>query len=75
MFCGNFLGEALNLAVLDSGCTKTACGEEWLKCYIDSVSDLERKKIQSLASNTEFRFGDGKSAVSEKCVDNWKNSR
>ena len=44
------------------------CGEEWLKCYIDSLNDLEKKKIQSFISNTEFRFGDGKSVVSEKCV-------
>ena len=31
-----FWGETLNLTVLDSGCAKTVCGEEWLKCYIDS---------------------------------------
>ena len=68
MFCRKLFGETLNLAVLDSECTKTVCGEEWLKCYTDSLSDLERKKIQSFASNTKSRFGDGKSAISEKCV-------
>ena len=31
-----FLGKALNLAVLDSGCTKAVCGEEWLKGYLDT---------------------------------------
>ena len=56
------------MALLDSGCTKTVCGEEWLKCYINSSSDLEKKKKQSFASNTEFRFQNGTSAVSEKCV-------
>ena len=54
--------------MLDSGCTKTVCGGEWLKCYINSLSDLEKKKIQVFASNTEFRFGDGKRVVSEKCA-------
>ena len=44
-------------------------GQEWLKCYIDSLTDLEKKKIQSFASNTEFRFRDRKSVVSERCVD------
>ena len=48
----NFLGETLNLAVLDSGCTKTECGQEWLKCYIQSLCDDERKKIQEFTSET-----------------------
>ena len=30
MFPTKFLGEILNLPVLESGCTKTVCGEEWL---------------------------------------------
>ena len=67
-FIENFLGETLNLAVLDSGCTKTVCGEEWLKCYIDTLSEREQKEIQSLQSKTEFKFGDGKSVISDKCV-------
>ena len=54
----NFLGETLNLAVLDSGCTKTVCGQEWLKCYIESLCDDDRKKIQEFTSETEFKFGD-----------------
>ena len=64
----NFLGETLNLAVLDSGCTKTVCGQEWLKCYIESLCDDDRKKIQEFTSETEFKFGDGKVAASEKSV-------
>ena len=30
----NVLGETLILAVLDSGCTKAVCRQEWLKYYI-----------------------------------------
>ena len=56
-FIENFLGETLNLAVLESGCTKTVCGEEWLRCYIDTLSEIELK------------FGDGKSVLSERCAD------
>ena len=44
----NFLGEALNLAVLDSGCLKPVCGEEPLKCYVENLCDDDRKKIQEL---------------------------
>ena len=43
--------------MLESGCTKTVCGEEWLRCYIDTLSEIELK------------FGDGKSVLSERCVD------
>ena len=67
-FIENFLGETLNLAVLDSGCTKTVCGEQWLNCYIDSLSETEKKTMKRFKSNTEFRFGDGKSVISEQCV-------
>ena len=42
----NFLGETLNLAVLDSGCTKTVHGQECLKYYSESLCDDDRKKIQ-----------------------------
>ena len=32
----NILVETHNLTVLDSGCTKTVCGQNWLKCYVQS---------------------------------------
>ena len=64
----NFLRETLNLAVLDSGYTKTVSGQEWLKCYIESLCDDDRKKIQDFTSETEFTFGDGKVVASEKSV-------
>ena len=64
----NFLGETLNLAVLGSGCNKTVCGQEWLKCYIESLCDDDRRKIQEFNSETEFKFGDGKVVGSEKTV-------
>ena len=65
----NFLGETLNLTVLDSGCTKTVCGQEWLKCYyIESLCDDDRKKIQEFNWQTEVTFGDGKVVASKKSV-------
>ena len=56
------------MAVLDSGCTKTVCGQEWLKCYIKSLCDDDRRKIQEFTSETKFKFGDGKVLASEKSV-------
>ena len=29
-YMAKFVGETLNCAVLDSGCTKNVCGESWL---------------------------------------------
>ena len=67
----NFLGETLNLAVLDSGCTKTVHGQEWLKYY----SDDDRKKIQEFISETEFKFGDGTVVASKKCSNSMQYCR
>ena len=64
----NFPRETLNLAFLDSGCTKTVCGQEWLKCYIKSLCDDDRRKIQEFTSETKFKFGDGKVLASEESV-------
>ena len=67
-FLQNFLGETLKLVVLYSECTKTVWGEEWLKCYVDSLSEEEKHNIKRFKSNPEFKFGDGKIVTSEKCI-------
>ena len=46
MFLTKFLGETLNLAGLDSGYTKRVCGDEWLKCYVDSPREEEKRNIK-----------------------------
>ena len=40
----------------------------WLKCYVDSLSEEEKYDIKSFKSDTEFKFGDGKTVTSEKCI-------
>ena len=52
-----FVGETLNSAVLDSGCITTVCGENWLKCYMDTLPDKDM--VSSVSSNSKFKFGDG----------------
>ena len=54
-----FVGESLNTAILDSGCTKNVCGSVWLDCYIDSLSEEEKELITVEKSMTKFRFGSG----------------
>ena len=59
-----FLGETLNMAVLDSGCIHTVCGEAWLNCYLESLNNVERDAVITTFSSRGFKFGDGKEYVS-----------
>ena len=39
-----------------------------LNCSLDTLSEKEQKEIQTVKSDTEFKFRDGKSVSSERCV-------
>ena len=61
--------ETLSCAVIDSGCTKSVVGENWVSQYIETLDDAEREIIMSSTScQTPFTFGDGKSVVSNKLI-------
>lgn len=62
------LGETIGSVILDSGCSKTVCGEEWYRCYEETLTDDEKKKIKSEPSKSVYRFGDGKRMKSNRCV-------
>ena len=62
------IGETLSMAVLDSGCTKTVCGETWLNCYLETISDEDKKLLDGEDSNSVFKFGDSKLIKSNKNV-------
>ena len=66
----SFLAETFNFAILDSGCTSTVCGKEWLAVYRQSLSDEEKKSMDKSRnpSNKAFRFGDGRLSQSEGTV-------
>ena len=64
----NFLGETLNTAVLDSGCSKTVCGEVWLNCYLKSLSEEELELIEEKEGGSKFKFGNGDALLSIKKV-------
>ena len=61
-----FIGETLSMAVMDSGCTKTVCGEVWLNCYLETRSDEDKKLLHVEDSNSVFKFGDSKLIKSNK---------
>ena len=64
----HFVGETLSTAVLDSGCTKNVCGETWLKCYLDTLDEMDLKQVKYQQSSTSFKFGSGERVASMKVV-------
>ena len=49
--------EAKNSVVLDSACSSTVCGKEWLKTYIDSLCKTkDREHIEFSESNKIVQF-------------------
>ena len=56
-----FLGETIGCAVVDSGCSKTVAGSQWVDCFLESLDETEVKKIYTKESNETFKFGKGDS--------------
>lgn len=56
------------MALLDSGCTKTVCGEVWLQYFLDSLCNEEYLKVVVSESKNMFKFGDNKMIKSLKLV-------
>ena len=53
------VGECFGKALLDSACTKTVCGETWMRVYLETLDDSDLKLVETVHSDTKFRFGDG----------------
>lgn len=51
--------ESICYAILDTACSSTVCGIDWLAMYIDTLSEEDKMKIEEEESETAFRFGDG----------------
>ena len=62
----SLFGETVGCAIVDSGCSRTVCGELWLNNYLGTLSKQDRFLIYSEPSNSKFRFGDGKVFISTK---------
>ena len=60
------VGDTLSMAILDSGCTRTVCGENWLNCYLETLTENEKALVQYSSSTAVFKFGDGKHFKSKK---------
>ena len=62
------LREALGKGVLDSGCSKTCAGNDWLTQFVSTLNEKLRAMISEKVSNSVFRFGDGAETKSMKLV-------
>ena len=55
----NFLGETLGSAVLHGGASSIVCGTKWYKCFLETLTDAQKKKIVKIKGVRTFKFGDG----------------
>ena len=51
--------EASNCMVLDSACSSTVCGQNWLDCYIESLDPNDKAKTEHSKGEKVFKFGGG----------------
>jgi len=51
--------EATNCAVLDSACSSTVCGKDWMNSYIDSLSESDKASVSQQTGYKVFKFGGG----------------
>ena len=58
--------ESLACAVIDSGCTQTVVGRNWLDMYSETMDEDMIKLMKFEKCNTPFKFGHGKEIYS-KC--------
>ena len=49
--------ETFGCGVLDSGCSKTVCGTDWLETYLDMLTESELKEVKFEESDARFKFG------------------
>ena len=64
----DLVNESRGYAILDSGCTNTVCGEEWMSLFIQNLSEQDREKMVISPSDQKFTFGDGRSVTSRRQV-------
>lgn len=51
--------DAHNCAVLDSACSSTVCGRNWLEKYVNTLNEKDRMKIKQTVGQRTFKFGGG----------------
>ena len=65
---GTLVGDSLGSAVFDCGATKAVCEITWYNCYLDTLSEMQKTRIQTEESNISFKFGDNRTVEAIKKV-------
>ena len=65
MDCTNFVAETEKCAVVDTACSKTVAGEQWLNNCMNILSDTLLNELEIFDSHTLFKFGDGREDYAE----------
>ena len=65
-FLEQMVAETLSCAVIDPGCPSNVCGQNWLKCYLDSLSSND--DVTEAPSTKAYQFGPSKVYQSIKKV-------
>ena len=60
--------DARGCVVLDSACSSTVCGEEWMNQYIDQLDDVQYSKVIKSPGTKLFKFGGGERLHSQASV-------
>ncbi|CAL9707805.1 unnamed protein product [Knipowitschia caucasica] len=65
-----FMTECFGSAIIDTACTRTVCGQEWLDNYIcvSGKKNVKSMRATEMQSHRPFKFGDGKVVYSVKNV-------
>ena len=63
-----FFTEASKSAVIDTACTKTVAGEQWLSNFMSSLTTRSKNEIKCYPSSTKFKFGDGRQVTAIKRI-------
>jgi hypothetical protein len=54
--------------VLDSGASGTVCGEEWYNCFLDTLPNDLKSKLDIQKGNRSYKIGSGEIFQSLYCV-------
>ena len=60
--------EAVNKGILDSGCSATVAGEEWMKSFLDTIGLEDQATVEYGKGEKWFKFGGGEVLQSIKTV-------
>ena len=53
------VSETFNCAILDSACSSTVCGVDWMESYLESLPNDKLGQVIEEESKKTFKFGDG----------------